>query len=93
MARTKVTMDARGSKALLKDDGVRRELRRRAEQVAAAARASAPVRTGNYRAGIKVVDDTTDRAVVRVGSTAPHAHLVEARTGNLARALDAAGGE
>lgn len=53
---------------------------------------TAPVDTGAYRDGITVWSDVTDRAVTRVGSTAPHARLVEANTGNLARALDAAGG-
>ena len=93
MPKTKVVLDRAGMRALLLDDGVRAELRRRAERVAAQARATAPVETGAYRDGITVFDATTDRAVVRVGSTARHAPLVEAKTGNLARALDAAGGE
>ena len=92
MPRAKVVLDHGGMRELLNDSGVRAELERRAERVAAAARSSAPVETGAYRDGITVYDDTTDRAVVRVGSTARHAPLVEAKTGNLARALDAAGG-
>lgn len=88
----KVELNHAGVAALLRDPGVRAELTRRAERVAAAARSSAPVVTGTYRDSIKVLEATTDRAAVRVGATAPHAHLVESRTGNLARALDAAAG-
>lgn len=92
MPKAKVVLNRAGMRALLLDDEVRAELRRRAERVAAQARSTAPVETGAYRDGITVFDVTTDRAVVRVGSTARHAPLVEAKTGNLARALDAAGG-
>ena len=79
--------------SILKSDKVSAELHRRAERVAAAAIASAPVVTGNYRAGIVVVDEVhPSRVVSRVYARAPHSHLVEANTGNLARALDAAKG-
>jgi len=89
---TKVILHSAGVAELLKDPGVRAELTRRAEQVAAQARSTAPVVTGTYRGSIRVLEDTTDRAAVRVGATAPHGYFVESRTGNLARALDAAGG-
>lgn len=92
MAKTRVKLDSRGVAALLQSPSVRADLRARGERVASAARASAPVQTGNYRDRIEVWEVTTDRAVVRVGSRAPHGHLVEARTGNMARALNAAGG-
>lgn len=92
MARPKVKMDNRGARELLNSDGVRALLVQRAEAVAARARATAPVESGAYRDGITVQTVTTDRVVARVGSTAPHAHLVEARTGNLARALGQEGG-
>ena len=72
--------------------GVRTELTRRMGPVLAAARASAPVDTGAYKASIDLVQATTDRAVVRVVATDWKAALVESRTGNLARSLDAAGG-
>lgn len=72
--------------------GVRDELTRRMERVEAKAKADAPVETGAYRDSIHIEQDTTDRAVVRVVADVPHAHLVEANTGNLSRALDAAGG-
>jgi hypothetical protein len=91
VAKVEIKLDHHGMASLLKSGGVQSELRSRAERVAEAARASAPVETGEYRDAIAVADDTTDRAVVRVGSTAPHAFIVEAATGNMARALDAAG--
>ncbi len=72
--------------------GVREELTGRAGRVLAAARAAAPVATGEYRDGLHISEDHTDRLAVRVGSSADHAWIVEARTGNLSGALDAAGG-
>ena len=92
MARAKVVLDHAGMKSLLNDLGVRAELTRRMGPVLAAARASAPVDTGAYKASIDLVQATTDRAVVRVVATDWKAALVESRTGNLARSLDAAGG-
>ena len=92
MARAKVVLDHAGMKALLNDLGVRAELTRRMGPVLAAARASAPVDTGAYKASIDLVQATTDRAVVRVVATDWKAPLVEANTGNLAWSLDAAGG-
>lgn len=81
-----------GIDALLNSADVRASLTARAERVLAAAQASAPVVTGGYRDGLEIVQDSTDRVAVRVVGTTPHSHLVEADTGNLARALDAAGG-
>jgi hypothetical protein len=92
MARTKVVMNSSGARDILTSSAVRAALREPAERVAAAARASAPVESGAYRDSITVEDDTTDRAVARVVARAPHARLVEARTGNLARALSSQGG-
>lgn len=92
MSKVRINLDHAGMAALLRSDGVQDELRGRAERVLAAARESAPVVTGEYRDSLTVVEDTTDRAVVRVTSTAPHGFIVEAATGNLSRALDAAGG-
>lgn len=71
---------------------VREMLTRRAEAVLGAAEATAPVASGAYKAGLGIHQDTTDRAAVRVVATADHSFIVESRTGNLARALDAAGG-
>lgn len=92
MARTKVQLNHAGMAGLLKDDGVRADLTRRMERVLAAAQASAPVATGEYRDSLHIEQDTTDRAAVRVVSDTDHTLVVEATTGSLARALDAAGG-
>jgi hypothetical protein len=90
---TKIVLNHAGIKALLKSPEVAAELHRRAERVASAARASAPVATGAYLAGIEVVDEVhKDRAVSRVYANAPDSMFVEANTGNLARSLDAAKG-
>lgn len=92
MARTKVKLLTRGMRALLNDGGVRDELTRRMGPVLATAQSNAPVDTGEYKASLRIIQATTDRAVVRVGSVDDKAMSVEARTGNLARALDSAGG-
>ena len=91
MARTRVKMNSAGVREILNSSEVRAELRRLAGPVADRARSDAPRDTGEYADSIKVEDATTDRAVVRVVARAPHARLVEARTGNLARALGAEG--
>lgn len=76
---------------LLRSAAIEQVLRSHAEPVAAAARASAPVVTGTYRDSIEVVaDQHATRVVVHVVARARHAHLVEARTGNLARSLGSA---
>ncbi|MBF4625546.1 HK97 gp10 family phage protein [Clavibacter sp. VKM Ac-2872] len=61
-----------------------------AERVAAAARASAPVDTHAYQEGIVVRRKFQDRAVALVVGTDPKTMLIEAKTGNLARAVKAA---
>lgn len=86
----RVTLNHAGMGALLKSDAVRDGLTARAEQALAAAQASAPVESGAYRDSLHLEQDTTDRAVVRVVSDVDYAMVVEANTGNLARALDAA---
>lgn len=92
MAKTKVKLRGSGMDDLLNDPGLAADLRRRAEAVLDAASASAPVADGDLRDSLSVVEDTTDRAVARVVASAPHARLVEARTGFMSAALDAAGG-
>ncbi len=82
-----VKLNSRGMQEVLTSQGVRRVLRQEAQEVAARARATAPVASGEYRDSITVVDATTDRAVARVIATDPKSHVIEARTGNLARAL------
>lgn len=93
MPTPKIKLNSKAVQALLDgEEGVRELLMERAERVLAKAEASAPVKTGNYKAGLGISEDHTDRLALRVGSSAPHAHLVEAKHGTLARALDAAGG-
>lgn len=92
MAAPKVVLNSSGVLELLSDPGVAAFLHEVAEGVADAARAAAPHVTGEYHDSIDVVDVNTGRAVARVVATAPHAHLVEARTGNLAKAMSATGG-
>jgi hypothetical protein len=60
-----------------------------AEEVAATARSTAPVDSGDYRDGIKVVLKYQRRAVALVVGTDAKTMLVESKTGNLARALKA----
>lgn len=67
--------------------GVEALLEREAREVEARAKASAPIATGEYRDSIHVETDRTDRMVKRVVADAPHALIVEANTGNLARSL------
>ncbi|WP_345454855.1 hypothetical protein [Nocardioides marinquilinus] len=87
-------MNTAGARAILRDPGVVAELEARARRSLAAARAAAEQfkQTGNYLNGLDVEVITTDRVVARVVARAPHSHLVEARHGTLARAIDAAGG-
>lgn len=86
----KVKMDSAGVSELLSSAPIRAVLTPHAEAVLAAAQAGAPVASGRYRDSLHIESDTTDRAVERVVASAPHALLVESRTGNLARAMGAA---
>lgn len=92
MGSIRIELNSPGVRALLNDDGVRAELTRRMEPVLGAARGGAPTETGDYRDSIHMEQATTDRAAVRVVADSDHALAVESRTGNLSRALDAAGG-
>lgn len=84
-----------GVGALLRSPQVSRELQRRAQRVANAARSGAPVgpeRGGHIRDSIDV--DTTpgkDRARARVVANKPYAAVID--TAWLARAIDAGGGQ
>ena len=93
MAGIKVKLNHASMADLLKSAEVRAALTTRAEAVLAKAQADAPVATGEYRDSLHIEQDTTDRAAVRVVAGTDHAWVVEAKTGNLARALDAAGGD
>jgi len=72
---------------LLRSDQFRPALRQIAEEKADRARSTAPVDSGEYKGSIDVESDTTDRAAERVVAHARHAAVVEAKTGNLKRAL------
>ena len=89
MARANVKLNSSGVKDLLNSSKVRADLTARAERVLSAAQSSAPVVSGAYQDSLEVVQDTTDRAVVRVVANIDYGYVVEANTGNLARALDA----
>lgn len=89
---TQIKINRRGAAELLKSPEVRALVRPHAERVAARAKASAPVDSGEYQEKIGVESDTTDRVVERVVARAAHSLIVEAKTGNLARALGAEGG-
>lgn len=85
-------MNSRGMGEMLKGDDVRADLTSRMQSALDQARSSAPVASGAYRDSLRIEQATTDRVAVRIVSDVPHALVVEANTGNLARALDAAGG-
>lgn len=83
----KIDLNHAGMQSILTSAEIRARLRAEAERIATRARATAPVASGEYRDSITVVDATTDRAVARVVAGASHAGVVEAKTGNLSRAL------
>lgn len=87
---TRVKLIDRGMAEVLKSAGVRADLTSRMERALSEAKANAPVASGDYRDGLHIVQATTDRAVVRIAGSTDHDFIVEAETGNLARALDAA---
>lgn len=93
MAGVKFKHDLAGFRAILKSPEVAADMAARADRVAAAARSGGPVDEGEYVDGIEsFVEQHPTRVVGHVVATAPHSLRVEANTGNLARALDAAGG-
>lgn len=64
-------------------------LQAKAEEVAAAARAAAPVDTGAYRDSITVrMKSSATRNVALVVAEDPKSLLIESKTGNLVRALN-----
>ncbi len=60
-----------------------------ANRVAATARQRAPVDSGSYRRGIVVRKKFQRRVVALVEGTDPKTMLIESKTGNLVRALQA----
>lgn len=89
--KVKVELIPSGMKELLRDRDVAKDMLRRMDRVAETARGTAVVLTGAYRDGITAWVEIEETAVGRAGSTVGHAKFVEADTGNMARALDAAG--
>lgn len=81
-----------GMAQMLREHMMERAVKPAAERVAARARATAPVDTGAYQASIHVEVTQTGRLVARVVASDRKAGLIEARTGNLARAMSAARG-
>lgn len=80
-------LNSGGVQELLDGDVADDACRPYAEQVEGRAIANAPQDSGEYMASIHIEVDHTDRLVYRVVADAEHAMAVEARTGNLARAL------
>lgn len=59
------------------------------EKVAAIARSTAPVDTGDYAASIHVIiEDHPSRVTAQVVASDPKALLIESLTGNMARAVN-----
>jgi hypothetical protein len=58
-----------------------------AEKIAATARSTAPVDSGDYKRGIETSGKYQDRYVGLVVGTDPKTMLIESKTGNLARAV------
>lgn len=88
--RVKVKINRRGIRELLNSDDVGDMLEERMRPALAQAKVNAPVASGAYRDGLHLERDHTDRVVVRLAGSTDHDLVVEADTGNLARALDAA---
>jgi hypothetical protein len=86
MARVQIDLNHHGMAELLKSFGVRAELVRRADRVAAVAQAGAP------QHDIQVTQTTHDRAIVRVENASEDGMRYEADHGTLVRALHEAGG-
>lgn len=87
MTRAKLKLNSGEMDALLKSGQVREPLKAIADRIAATARANAPVASGAYRDGIGRDSTTTDRAVERVVARDKDSAVIEARTGNLKRAM------
>lgn len=92
--RVKVVTNRDALRQLRSEPTVAALVRSRAERVRDEARSTAPVLTGAYRDSIVVLDRSNKKSGGRfsIGSDVPYAMVLEARTGNLARAIDAARG-
>lgn len=90
MARPRVQLISGGVRRLLSDAGVRAEVEARAERVLARAQSLAPSESGALRSSLQVRTSDEDRTVVAVGSPLGYALRINAATGFLTRAVDAA---
>lgn len=86
----RITINPAGIKELLNRAETRAMLTEKARHVLALAQEIAPVESGAYKASLRIEQGTTDRAVVAVIAGTDHAFVVEANTGTLRKALDAA---
>ena len=78
--------------SILRSSGVQSLEKAAAEKVLAAAKASAPEDTGDYKKGLRIEKaEAKYRTVYLVTGTDPKTLLIESKTGNLARALKSAG--
>jgi len=92
MAGAKVEFDQGFFDGLMRSAGIQSLQQAAAQRVLAAAQASAPMKTGAYKRGLRIAKaEHKYRTTYLVEGTAPHTLLVEAKTGNLARALKSAG--
>ncbi|MFB6392631.1 HK97 gp10 family phage protein [Polymorphospora lycopeni] len=97
--RVRVNVDQAGVRRMMMQPWMQREMDRRGQRVAAVARSIAPVRTGRYRASIRVRSGVrASGAYSEVVATAPYSYFLEVGTRHMAaqrilsRALHAAGG-
>lgn len=79
--------NSRGIRTFLNSRTAERAITEPADRVLAAARASAPVRSGRYRNSLHKEFARTDRVVVRVGSDLDYTLALEALLGVLGKAL------
>lgn len=87
---TEFKLNRAGLRDLLNDADVMDEaLRPHARRILDAARGAAPRATGAYVSSLEIVEGSTDRYRLSVGSPLPYASRVEAATSTLQRALDA----
>ncbi len=86
----RVSLNHKGIGQMLKSREVAEVLRPYAERVLAAAVADPHDNTGDYESGLEIVEDKTDRVVLRVVGTDWKSNILEANFGILARALGAA---
>ena len=92
-SKVQIELNYTGFRQMLKSAEVQAALEDRMAATLSAAKATAPRASGEYADGLKMwAEQHRSRVVVRVGSDAPHALIVEANRGTLSRALDAAGG-